>query len=280
MECRKYQEHITAAVDNALERNEKEALDAHLAQCPACQSEFEYEKLTRTLIKSRCQRLRAPDDLLSQIVDEIDREVEQPAIRRAWWQTLFVSPYVRPAVGFALAAIFVVLLLDSNTNINAPRVIQASLLPDNDIIRQSLENYRAVAKGEIKPTLTSNKVKEMESYFDGKTGFPVVIPTMTNCELLGGVLNEFRGNALAHVVYNHGTKELIYVYEACWKTVQGGTPLHLAKDVQEELGRTGWYSTTTPDGQSLVMWTNGTTLCSAVSKLDEKTLKECLIAAR
>jgi mycothiol system anti-sigma-R factor len=280
VECRKYQEQITAAVDNALERIEKEGLDAHLAQCPSCMSEFEHEKLTRILVKTRCQRQRAPEHVMSQLMEQIAREAELPLERRPRWKTLFVSPYLRPAIGFALAAILVVVLLDKNNNINAPRVVQASLLPDNDIIRQSLENYGAVVSGKIKPTLASSKVGEMQNYFSGKTEFPVVVPTMNNCELLGGVLNEFRGKTLAHVVYNHTTKELIYVYEACWKTVQGGEPLHLAKDVQDELTRTGWYSITAPDGRTLVMWTNGTTLCSAVSMLDAKVLKECVIAGR
>jgi anti-sigma factor (TIGR02949 family) len=279
VECRKYQEHITAAVDNALERNERELLEAHLVQCPACRSEFEYEKLTRSLVKSRCKREQTPRNVLAHLEEQIDRAAQQPVERRPWWNTLFVSPYLRPAIGFALAAILVVLLLDKDIDINAPRVIQASLLPDNDIIRQSLDNYRAVVSGQIKPTLASNRAEEMKEYFSGKTEFPVLVPTMNDCELLGGVLNEFGGKALAHVVYNHRTKELIYVYEACWQTVQGGTPLHLAKDVQNELNKSGWYSTTAPDGRSLVMWTNGTTLCSAVSMLDAKTLKECLIAS-
>jgi len=279
VECRKFQEHITAAVDNVLEQREKAKLDAHLAQCPRCKSEFESEKLMRNVVKSRCQRTCAPSHVLRRINDQIDAEAIEPE-RSLRWKKFLSSQYVRPAIGFALACIAVVILLNNNTTINTPRVVEASLLPQNDIIKQSLVNYLAVVKGEIKPTLASSQVGEMKSYFEGKTEFPVVVPTMNNCILLGGVLNDFGGKALAHVVYRHNNSGIIYVYETCWETVLGGSPFHLAQDVQDELKQTNWYTTTSPDGYTLVLWTNGKTLCSAVSTLDENTLKALLSASQ
>lgn len=279
MECRKYQEHITAAIDNALEQSEKAKLDAHLAQCPACKSEFEIEMLTRNVVRSRCQRMRAPGHVVNRIHQQLETEAVYPK-PTSWWNTIVSSIYFRPAIGFAIACIVIVLLINNNSSINTPRVIEASLLPPNDIIKQSLANYLAVVKGDIKPTLASSHVGEMITYFQGKTEFPVVVPTMSDCRLLGGVLNEFGGKTLAHVVYNHNNSEIIYVYEACWETVQSGAPLHLAQEVQDELKKTGWYSITSPDGRSLVMWINGKTLCSAVSSLDQSMLKTFLIAAK
>ena len=206
-------------------------------------------------------------------------EAAQP-IHTSWWKGIVPSSYVTPAIGFALACILIVVYLNRNSSVDAPRSIEASILPSNDIITQSLANYLAVVKGEIKPTLISARIGEMKSFFEGKTEFPVVVPTMSNCALRCGLLNEFGGKTLAHVVYDHRNSEIIYVYETCWETVKKGTPFHLAEDVRDELERTSWYSTTTPDGRSLVLWTDGKTLCSAVSKLDEQTLKDCLLAAR
>lgn len=278
MECREYQEQITAAIDNVLEVDERQRLDAHLAACPSCKNEFESEKLTRFVVKTRCQRMRAPGDVLERISQQLANEA--PASRPAsWWSTLVESSYFRPAIAFAVACIAVVLIVNNNPSVNGPRTIEASVLPANDIIKQSLSNYLAVVKGEIKPQVVSDQPDFVQTFFKGKTEFPVVVMRMSGCTLVGGVLNEFGGKTLAHVVYSHNKSEIIYVYETCWETLQSGSPLHLAQDVQDELKRTSWYSTTIPDGRSLVMWTNGKTLCSAVSKLDKETLLACLSAA-
>lgn len=279
MECRKFQEQITAAVDGALAEIEKEGLEAHLASCALCRTHFEMEKLTRHVVRTRCQRKRAPAEVLQRISEELDRQgAVPPQVSR--WRSVVSATFFRPALAFTLACIAVLVIVNNNSSIKTPRQIEASLLPPNDIIKQSLANHIAVVNGEIQPHVSSNKADNVRSFFSGKTQFPVVVPMMNDCTLIGGVLNEFGGETLAHVVYNYNKSEIIYVYETCWKTVQNGSPLHLAQDVQEELKRTQWYATTMPDGRSLVMWTNGTTLCSAVSRLDEATLLACLGAAR
>lgn len=275
MECRKYQEHITAAVDNALEQREKDELEAHLAQCPQCKSEFEAEKLTHSVVKSRCQRRCVPDHVLRRINQHLEAEIVSPR-SASWWDAIMSSRYFRPAIGFAIACIAVVLLLNNNSSINTPRVIEASLLPPNDIIKQSLSNYMAVARGEIKPQLLSDKSENLKNFFAGKTEFPVEVPRMNGCTLVGGVMNEFSGKTLAHVVYNHHGSEIVYVYETCWETVQRGAPLHLANEVQEQLKRTGWYVASQADGYTVVLWTTEKTLCSAVAKMDKQAMLACL----
>jgi mycothiol system anti-sigma-R factor len=278
VECRKFQEHITAAVDNALDQHEKTMLEAHLASCPQCKNALEIEKLTRNIVRTRCLRKHTP----GHVIHRISEEIETATLARTWnfsWKFLLSSYYVRPAIGFAIAAIAVIVLLNNNSSINSPRVVEASLLPSNDVIKQSLANYVAFVKGEIRTQIASDKSDFVKDFFTGKTEFPVVVPTMSDCQLLGGVLNEYGGKTLAHVVYNHKSG-IIYVYEACWETVQGGSPLHLAKDIQDELTTKGWFTTTSPDGHALVMWTNGNTLCAAVSKLDPETLKQCFEGAR
>lgn len=278
MECKEYQEQITAAVDGALEIEDRRRLEAHLEVCVSCRNEFESEKLTRFVVKTRCQRMRAPGYVMERIARQLG---EEPAgsLQLTWWRTAVNSSFFRPAIAFAITCIAVVLIVSNNPSINSPRVIEASILPANDIIKQSLANYGAVVKGEIKPQVVSNQPDFVQTFFKGKTEFPVVVMRLTGCTLLGGVVNEFGGKALAHVVYNHSQTEIVYVYETCWETLQSGSPFHLAQDIQDELKRTNRYSTTTPDGCTIVMWTNGKTLCSAVSKLDKETLLACLASA-
>ncbi len=87
-ECRKYHEHITAAVDNVLGHQELEKLEAHLAQCSECKSEFEAEKFARNIVKSQCRRMRAPGHMLDRINEQLS--VHQPPVvqKSPWWQKL------------------------------------------------------------------------------------------------------------------------------------------------------------------------------------------------
>lgn len=275
MECRKYQEHITAAIDNALSESERERLEAHLTGCPECRRELEVEKLTRQFVKMRCKRREVPAHLMQSITSAV--VADNPGESRlSLWRRISASLYFRPALAFALAFIAIVAVLNTNRTPNAPRAIEASLLPANDVIKQSLNNYMAVVRGEIKPQLTSEKEEHIRQFFAGKTDFPVLFPRMNGCKLIGGVLNSFAGKTLAHVVYTHHGSQLVYIYEACWQTVQSGSPLQLAPDVLQELESNGKFVLSQPDGYTLVMWKEDSTLCSAVAQMDEATLLACL----
>jgi hypothetical protein len=143
-------------------------------------------------------------------------------------------------------------------------------------VKQSLLNYAALSRNEIEPQLRSDRAEEIQKFFSGKTEFPAFVPTMNGCTLVGGVLNEFSGKTLAHVVFNHHGSDLVYVYEACWKTVQKGELLHLSQEIQDQLRAGEPYVATDPRGYTVVLWQNNSTLCSAVAKLDQETLLACL----
>ena len=101
---------------------------------------------------------------------------------------------------------------------------------------------------------------------------------MKDCILVGGVVNEYGGDKLAHVVYSRDNN-VVYMCQACWERVQNGGKLNLPDEVKAELLRTGWYSRTLPDGGSVVLWTKGKTLCSAVARMSKEDLIACLTAA-
>lgn len=261
-ECRKYQEQITSAVDNVLGQSEWEKLKAHLTECSDCTSELEVEKLARRIVKSQCRRVRAPSHMLNKITDQLT--LNQASVsKKPWWKEKSSSPYIRAAAGLAVVA-----------SIVAAIFLNTSAAP-NDVIKQSYANYKTVAHGDMKPQLVSDNTENVQNFFEGKTRFPVVVPTMKGCKLVGGAVDEVSGEYLAHVVYSHNS-EVVYLYETCWETVQVGKDFHLPQDVQDELKRSGWYAASDPEGHSLVMWTKGNTLCSAVAKMNKETLLACL----
>lgn len=277
MKCRKFQEHITASIDNALDQQEAQELDSHLAQCPECRDEYVMEKSARSLVRNRCKPLRTPPEVMQRISQALYAEsvAERPRERFTWLRDLFSSIYFRPAVAFAMACFAIILIVNNNSTTRS-NLVQASVLPDNDVIRQSLVNFKAVSAGEIEPQIKSSETDHVLSFFEGKTEFPVVIPPMLHCTLIGGVLNDYFGHNLAHVVYAHNGSDIIYIYETCWNKVQSGSPLQVSAEVMKQLKETGWYVAEDSDGNSIALWTKGGTLCAAVSRLDRERLVACL----
>jgi hypothetical protein len=145
----------------------------------------------------------------------------------------------------------------------------------NNVLRQSMDNYRAVLAGSITPQIASSDPASVMKLFEGVTTFPVHIPKLRQCTLVGGVLNAYEGTPLAHVVYQHGEK-LIYMYQACWTTVQEGKNLMVPDEVKESLRKTGWYTATLENGQTMALWVRGRTLCAAVSEVSSEELIACL----
>ncbi len=277
MKCRKFQEHITASIDNALDQQEALELDSHLAQCPECRDEYVMEKSARSLVRNRCKPLRTPPEVMQRISRTLEDESASPAPRerRSWLGGFFSSVYFRPAVAFAVACFAIILIVNNNSTTRS-NLVQASVLPDNDVIRQSLINFKAVSAGEIEPQIRSSETAHLMSFFEGKTEFPVVIPPMLHCTLVGGVLNDYSGHNLAHVVYAHNGSDIIYIYETCWNKVQSGSPLQVSDEVLKQLRETGWYVAEDSDGNTIALWTKGGTLCAAVSRLDRERLIACL----
>ena len=157
-------------------------------------------------------------------------------------------------------------------------VESAGFVSGSDIVRQSSSNYEAVLKGEIVPQVVSDCPDNVRTYFQGKTPFPVFIPAMKECTLVGGSVNEYHGMRLAHVLYKHGL-QFIYLYQACRESVMKGDTLHLSREAKNDLDRTGWHCCTAPDGAAVVLWVRGRTLCAAVAPLNSQHLMAHLAEA-
>lgn len=274
VDCKEFQEQISPAVDELLQKDVLDSFVQHAQQCYACRNEFELESLTKTTVRTRARMVRAPADLIRRIEDALKREgTTSPAGVQGMWSSLLALPFAKPAL--SLAAFGVVLVLIFTLSRRSADGIPPAVSPSNNVINQSLANYQAVVSGTFQPQQVSDDPQHLEGFFAGKTDFPVLVPQLSGCTLVGGVLNEHAGTTLAHVVYKR-EGNIIYMYEACWETVKQGQKLHLPQPVQDGLVRTGWFVETRPDGKSVVLWTKGNTLCAAVAHMSKEDLLACL----
>jgi len=161
---------------------------------------------------------------------------------------------------------------------SVPDVREASVASVDDIVRQSVAEYEAVVQGHVVPQVVSDRPDNVRTYFQGKTGFPVYVPAMRECTLIGGGVAVYRGMRLARVLYRHG-RQFIVLYQACRASVMEGDTLSLSCRARSDLDRTGWHCCTAPDGAAIVLWARGRTLCAAVAPMNGEHLMAHLAEA-
>jgi len=272
--CREFQELISAAVDSCLSSEELELFLEHAQKCPPCQDEYDAELTTKRIVQNRAKMVKTPVAVASAISDTLRREAAAPTRHRGlWWQEVLRMPFLKPALILGAGATVVALLLVDSPD--RPEGLVLASAPGNDVLLQSFSNYLEVENGAIQPQLVSAEPERVRNYFAGKTGFPVLVRAMRECTLVGAVLNEHSGAPLAHVVYKHAD-QFVYIYQACWTTVKTGKQLRLREPVKSALERSGLYTETRPDGRTVALWTEGETLCAAVARLDRDELLSCL----
>jgi hypothetical protein len=218
-----------------------------------------------------------PSAIVAAINEQINRRDFRHAPYSSTIPSLLRSGRVKPLIAFVLTiAAVVYILIRSGSPLPGSMERGAA---ERDVIGRSINTYPAVLKGDIAPQVVSDIPDQVKSYFSGKTEFSVFVPTLRECRLVGGGLNDYRGTSLAHVFYKHGD-QMIYLSQACLETVMRGEKLDLPPEARDELARSGWYRASTPDGASVVIWKKGSALCMAISLMDAEHLMAHLVEAR
>ncbi len=278
MDCKEFQNRITPAVDKLLATSEMLSFAEHAHACPECRQEYEAESLTKELVRVKATMVRTPGALMEKVLEQLRREAAAVSqAHRAPLLRLLDLPYAKPVTVLALTSIVVALLFQLRsvrvgTNAPPPHL-------SGNVIEQSYANYSALQRGALAPQMASSVPEQLQGFFEGKTDFPVLIPELSGFSLAGGVVNHHAGTALAHVVYARGN-QMLYMYEACWSTVMQGDKLQVPEHARDELLRTGWFAESRPDGESLVLWTDGNTLCAAVARMEKRELMDRLLNSK
>ena len=229
------------------------------------------------MIRARVRAAKVPPALLEAILAATSRPVGvllASGIRplRAWQAT----PRARAAAAFLCAFASVVWLLNRPATDSSAG--DASLASMDDIVGASVASYEAALTGRMVPQVVSDRPDNVRTYFQGKTGFPVYVPAMRECTLVGGGIDEYRGMRLAQVLYRHG-RQLIFLCQACRASVMEGDTLRLSCKARSDLDRTGWHCCTAPDGAAIVLWVRGRTICAAVGRMNGEHLMAHLAEA-
>lgn len=266
VDCKEFQERISSAVDRRLSRQEKEQFEEHSGRCPTCRQEYEDECSTKTLLRERTRMVHVPPDLQVAIAREIEREAGIAESSQGRLRAVVRTTPVRVAFAFALTAVLVIVFLARRSEPSENTPVITAGLSANNVIRQSVDDFHRILRGELAPQVASAESVELQDFFTGKTSFPVLVPHMRECTLVGGIIQEYNGMRLPHIVYRAGD-DVISVYQACWESVQEGRTLDLAPEAKAAILKRGWYTPAPAGNDAVVLWRQDRTLCVAVSHM-------------
>lgn len=273
MNCSQFQERISSAVDHCLPAEDRQEFDRHAAQCPRCRNDFDQEATTKVVIRQRARIVDVPPHLQRSILAAIEREAVDDASRgRERSPLLRWTALTAPAVAVALGTLVVALLVTrDSTPTDTSSPISTASLGVHDVLGESLRNFHGILSGDIAPQVKSSNPDDLYRFFSGRTEFPVVVPAIPAWKLVGGVLEDCGGAAVAHLVYeNNG--DVVCVSQVCWETVRAGKALQLSPEITSALTNSGRFMLRRGDNDAVVLWTHGGGLCIAVAHMDRDTL--------
>jgi anti-sigma factor RsiW len=252
---------ITGAVDGELTQEEKRFLSLHLEGCAGCRSEYDSEVSLKTFLRETMVGHHAPADLLRAVSDDLRGQVVRSESWVDRWKAALSAPFARPALALGLTVVLAVIFLTGQ--------------PSNDIIDQSLARYELTAQETFAVQYAATEPAMLRAFFESKTDFPVLIPDMKDCKLLGGILEENPSGAVAEVLYDHGSQR-IFLSQTAWSSIGKEGSVSMENDVRDQLMRENVFIQTMAEGNSVVLWKKGNTLCAAVSEMSSDDLIYCL----
>lgn len=266
MNCREVHEYVGDILDREVSREQREEFFSHVKACITCRNDYEIESLARGLVRSKLTRIRTPSHVAQTVLDSLPLTSGS-----SWRETLFGSRILAPALTAGIAAILLFFFFSGPPD-------NVSHTSENDIIRQSLDNFALIQAGELRPSMVACYPEVIVGYFqEQNANFAVSVFSDDSCEWYGAIANTYNGVNLAHIVYKRGD-DLLYVYEVRKGEALQGSVLSLPGAAKKSLAETGWYTDPQHEECGVILWTVNETLCAAVSTMKKDRLLAFLTA--
>lgn len=274
VDCYQFQQLITSAVDQRLGQDELEAFVDHAAKCNTCRHEYEAESAVKTLVRNHLKMVPTPPALRESVSSRIHQVScdHAPMMSNKPPARPIALSVVRPVLGGGLVLVAVMAVMFWPFGIGpAPRTPVSS-----DVQTESIANFHAVLAGVMQPQVVSDRPDKVRDFLSDKTDFPVQVPALKECTLVGASANEYHGMKLAHVMYTHAG-QFIYMFQAPYDRVVAGDGLALSDEAREHLASAASFASAAPGGDTVIFWVLGNTLCVVVSRIDPMELSDTLL---
>lgn len=128
MDCREYQEIVSAHVDGALSLEERLAVRSHLERCPSCKQKFFWETKVRNALHKKLVPIPARRGLKERVLEQLEEPPQQGTFARSY-------------LPHGLVAAFALLLI-----VIVPYVTWRAKAND-DLFTDAIAQYRTLTQG-------------------------------------------------------------------------------------------------------------------------------------
>ncbi len=252
MDCREIAPYVEPYGDGELGLPERAAVEAHLAECLACQERVDRHRRFRQLLRQQPREVASPE-----LRARITRSVRWSAGRRAF-RRWGVAP-------LAAAAVLIALVTWAGVHGGGPWSTARPSLLVADLVRK----HMAYSQIEAPVEFASADGPEVRDWFRRRLGLRVTVPDYTpaGIRLLGGRIADTGGRKTAYLLYEKG-HTLMSVFMVT------GEPLSPAGTVTTSYRGFAYY-TADVAGQHGVFWAEDQKVFAAISSLDYESLFEC-----
>lgn len=256
---------MSDAVDRRLEQSLEHPFLEHLGKCKNCRDEYEMERITKEVVRRRVPSVKAPVALSNHIVAELS-SVSSERSSLSGLQAFFTSRGLR----YSLAAGFALLLILVGVNVLDHR-------PDSygDVLANTHKNYDAMRGGHLKPQMVAYEPDKVQKYFDDQASFNVMVPVISECAYIAGLISRLDGLQEAHILYKMDEETYLYCYQVDADKAIKDQMLSVPDEAMPMLTENKWYVKKMED-RTVMLWVSGNTLCAAVSSMDESEMMKFL----
>lgn len=285
-------ELITSYADNQITDTEtKKHIEDLLSKDQKLYAKYRCEVLTRDLFRNRLNDSELPPVTINSVIASIDNLIaeskkkfsdagnlqfsvqEYPTLLQSLKQA-FIEKFIGvPRYAFAILAFVLIgglVVFYGGKKTKNPYILTGK---ESSIMVQALSSFQKVMKGEVKPQLTSSNSAEIEKFVMEKAHFDPFVPEIENYKLAGVVCNNYRGQDLAHLIYQDNNGQLIYIFQVPISAMQKKN-LEIPEDVHNEITKANFYMCDEVDENdcTMTLWYKENTLCASMTTLPKQEM--------
>lgn len=285
-------ELITSYADNQITDPEtKKQIEDLLEKDQKLYAKYRTEVLTRDLLRNRLPEAELPAATYNKVILSIDNLVAESkkkfsaagniqtadADYPTFWQSIkqaFTEKFIGvPRYAFAVLAFVIIgglVVFSGGKKTRNPYILTGK---ESSIMIQALNSFHKVVKGEVKPQLSSSNAAEIEKFVMEKAHFNPYVPVIENYKLAGVVCNEYKGQELAHIIYQDSNGEMIYIFQVPITAMQKKN-LDLPEDVHNEITKAKYYMCDEVDENdcTMTLWYKENNVCASMTTLPKKEM--------
>ncbi len=284
-------ELITSYIDDEIPDPElKRQIEDMLGKDASLNAKYQSELLTRNMMRSRMPESELPVKTYQSVITSIDSIIAEASLKKnrgtvsqesvqypSFWQTIkdtLTGKFIGvPRYAFAVLAFFIIgglFVFSGGKEVKNPYILAGT---EKSIMVQAVNSFHKILDGDISPKLRSSNAAEVEKYVQQTAHFNAYVPKIENYELKGVECSQYNGQELAHIIYENGDKQMIYILQTPVTSVEKKN-LDLPSDVHNEMVNAKFYMCDQVDETdcTMTLWYRGNVICVSMTTMPKQDM--------